>query len=380
MNILMLYPKFPRHTFWNVDGAMKAVAGKAGTMPPLGLLTIASYMPEDFEIRLIDRNVEEETVADWDWADAVLFSAMGAQAEDFLFCASRAKHCGKPFAIGGPATHAAPEHAGKADWACFQEAEDIMAEFIQDLRIRRRGRQYNGGSNTNMEQVRLPRFDLLRNIERYSVMPLQFSRGCPFQCEFCDIIEIYGRIPRTKRPEQILEELEALQSLNFNGSVFLVDDNFIGNKKKAKQMSEALAVWGEKNNYPYVFHTEASINLADEEPLLESMFRANFKSVFIGIETPDPKLLRTPRYGRFYPGIRRGRTRGFRRPAGVHRGLRHRGGHGRTPRSDPAYAAFSPLKARKSSAGKSVSWRRGPDRRRLEFHTEGRIDEAPIPR
>ena len=302
MNILMLYPKFPQHTFWNVDGAMKSIAGKTGTMPPLGLLTIASYLPDDFKIRLIDRNVEEETEDDWNWADAVFFSLMGVQAPDLMECVLKAKRLRKPVAVGGPATHAAPEHADKVDWICFQEAEDVMDQIVTDLRAGRRPQQYHGGSKTDMHQVRVPRFDLLRHIERYSVMPLQFSRGCPFRCEFCDIIEIYGRVPRTKAPEQILEELEMLESLHFNGSVFLVDDNFIGNKKNAERMAEELAAWGEKNNFPYAFHTEASINLADEDALLSAMFKANFKSVFIGIETPDPKLLKTTLKTQNIPG------------------------------------------------------------------------------
>lgn len=292
MNILMLYPKFPEHTFWNVDGAMKSIVGKTGTMPPLGLLTIASYLPDDFAVRLIDRNVEEETAEDWAWADIVFFSFMGAQIQDTVRCGLRARELGKPFAVGGPATHAAPRYADNADWVCVQEAEDIMAEFVDDLRSGRRGKHYCGGSKTDMHAVRLPRFDLLRHIERYSVMPIQFSRGCPFRCEFCDIIEIYGRVPRTKQPRQILEELDYLQELNYNGSIFLVDDNFIGNKTNALRMAEELAVWGKENNFPYTFHTEASINLADEDALLAAMFKANFKSVFIGIETPDPQLLK----------------------------------------------------------------------------------------
>jgi radical SAM superfamily enzyme YgiQ (UPF0313 family) len=293
MNILMLYPKFPVHTFWNIESALQSVTGQWATMPPLGLLTLASYLPSDFHIRLIDRNVEEETKDDWTWADVVFFSLMTAQIDDYRECVLKCRKFGKRFAVGGPFTHAFPEMASDADWVCFQEAEDIMDEFVADLRAGRRGRSYNGGAKTDLTRVKMPRFELLRGLHRYGTMPLQFSRGCPFRCEFCDIIEIYGRVSRTKNPSQILAEIEKLRGLNYRGKIFLVDDNFIGNKARAREMVDALADWGRRNGYPYSFNTEASINLADEKPLLAAMRQANFDFVFIGIETPDPKLLKT---------------------------------------------------------------------------------------
>jgi radical SAM superfamily enzyme YgiQ (UPF0313 family) len=294
MNILMLYPKYPDETFWNTSRSGRLFMHRPGIMPPLGLLTIASYLPDDFQVRLIDRNIAEESEADWQWADVVFLSLMLVQEEDYHVCVGQARRRRKPMAVGGPFTYARPEVAtADADWVCFGEAETIMDELVSDLRADCRGKQYQGGNQTNMERVKLPRFDLVTQINDYASMAIQFSRGCPFRCEFCDIIEIYGRVPRTKTPAQVLAELTALKQLGFRGYVFLVDDNFIGNKKNAKVMLKELAAWNRDHDYPFRFYTEASINLADDHALLEAMADANFLWVFIGIETPDPKLLKT---------------------------------------------------------------------------------------
>ena len=322
MNVLMLYPKFPEETFWNSSRASRLYFHRPGLMPPLGLLTIGSYLPDDFQVRLIDRNITEETEDDWEWADVVFFSLMIVQQADYRSCVLNARERGKPIALGGPFTHAMPEVAvADADWICFGEAEDIMEEFVDDLRAGRTGKQYQGGNKTNMELVKLPLFNLLPKINDYASMAIQFSRGCPFRCEFCDIIEIYGRIPRTKRPTQILAELTSLKQLGFRGYVFLVDDNFIGNKKNAKVMLKELAVWNRGNGYPFRYYTEASINLADDKELLEVMSQANFLHVFIGIETPDPKLLKTAQKMQNIPGdplkkLRRVREHGIHITAG----------------------------------------------------------------
>lgn len=294
MNVLMLYPRFPEETFWNTARSVRLLYRRKAIMPPLGLLTLASYLPEQFSIRLVDRNVSDESDSDWDWADVVFFSLMMAQREDYRACVARAKSRGKAIAVGGPFTHAMPEMAlADADWVCFGEAENIMEEFVGDLLAGRRGKQYQGGAQTDMESAKVPRFELLPRVNDYVTMPIQFSRGCPFRCEFCDIIEIYGRVPRAKTPAQLLAELGGLKRLGFRGYVFLVDDNFIGNKKKAKAMVEALAPWNREEGHPFRFYTEASINLADEDSLLERMSEAGFFHVFIGIETPDAKLLKT---------------------------------------------------------------------------------------
>jgi radical SAM superfamily enzyme YgiQ (UPF0313 family) len=303
MNVLMLYPKFPEQTFWNTARSVKLLWGRKAIMPPLGLLTIAAYLPEDFSVRLVDRNVADESPSDWDWADVVFVSAMMAQQNDYLECVAKAKIRGKPIAVGGPFTHALPETAcADADWICFGEAESIMDHLVGDLRAGRRGKQYQGGSDTNMELVEIPRFELLPNVNDYATMALQFSRGCPFKCEFCDIIEIYGRVPRTKTPAQVCAELAALDRLGFQGYIFLVDDNFIGNKRKAKGMLAELASWNRRRHYPFRYYTEASINLADDDELLARMAQAGFFQVFVGIETPDPKLLKATQKMQNIPG------------------------------------------------------------------------------
>jgi radical SAM superfamily enzyme YgiQ (UPF0313 family) len=303
MKILMLSPKYPEETFWNAVGSAKAFMNCRGMMPPLGLLTIASYLPPEFDVRLIDRNVHEETDADWKWADAIFLSAMLAQRRDYERCVEKARVHGKPVAVGGPLTHAMPEQLlAHADWICFGEAESIMDDLVADLRAGRRGKRYQGGNKTNMEAVRIPRFDLVADFRDYTAMAVQFSRGCPFQCEFCDIIEIYGRVPRTKRPAQITAELAALRRQGFEGYVSMVDDNFIANKRKAKEMLKELAVWNRENGYPFVFFTEASINMADDRELLEAMSAAGLLRVFIGIETPDPKLLKATLKAQNIPG------------------------------------------------------------------------------
>jgi radical SAM superfamily enzyme YgiQ (UPF0313 family) len=303
MNILMLYPKFPEQTFWNTARSVQLLWGRKAIMPPLGLLTIAAYLPKDISVRLIDRNVADEARSDWEWADVVFLSAMLAQQEDYLLCVANAKNAGKPIAVGGPLTHALPEIAcANADWVCFGEAENIIEQLVADVRADHRGHQYEGGSATDMETVKIPRFELLRYLNEYATMPLQFSRGCPFKCEFCDIIEIYGRVPRAKTPAQICAELTKLHRLGFQGYIFLVDDNFIGNKRKAKGLLAELAKWNRRENYPFRYYTEASINLADDDELLELMAQAGFFQVFIGIETPEPKLLETTQKRQNIPG------------------------------------------------------------------------------
>ena len=322
MNVLLLYPKFPEETFWNTARSVKLLWGRPAIMPPLGLLTIAGYLPADFSLRLVDRNVAEESEADWDWADVVFLSAMLAQREDYRACIAAARRRGKPVAVGGPLTHALPEMAAAdGDWVCYGEAETVIDELVNDLRAGRRGRHYQGGSATDMETVRPPRYELLPNINDYVTMDVQFSRGCPFRCEFCDIIEIYGRVPRTKTARQIAAELSAIKRLGFRGYIFMVDDNFIGNRRKTKAMLEELAVWNRAENYPFRYYTEASINLADDDELMRAMAAAGFFHVFIGIETPDPKLLKTTQKMQNVPGnplekLRRIRARGIHVTAG----------------------------------------------------------------
>ncbi len=232
----------------------------------------------------------------------IFLSVMMAQRDDYRECIANAKSRGKPIAVGGPFTHALPEAAwADADWVCFGEAEDIIDRLIGDLRADRRGREYHGGSATNMERVKLPRFELLPDVNDYATMALQFSRGCPFKCEFCDIIEIYGRVPRTKTPAQVCAELAEVERLGFQGFIFLVDDNFIGNKRKAKDMLAELASWNRLHHIRFTITPK----LRSIWPTTRSCSRAceaGFFHVFIGIETPDPKLLKTTQKMQNIPG------------------------------------------------------------------------------
>jgi radical SAM superfamily enzyme YgiQ (UPF0313 family) len=288
----MIHPRVPEHSFWNLAAPAKAFSGAAGTMAPLGLLTVAAHLPDDLEVRLVDRNVRAETEADWLWADVCFLSLMLAQADDYRRCLARARAHAVPVAVGGPYTSAMPERAeAEADWVCVGEAESIMPAFVADLRAGRRGRVYRGGHETDLELARVPRYDLIDRPGDYYVMPLQFSRGCPFSCEFCDIIEIYGRVPRTKSPRQVQAELDAIHATGFRGGVFVVDDNFIGNRKQAELMLTGLPSWNERHGTPFFFFTDASVNIGDHPALLDAMQAAGFLFVFLGIETADPDLL-----------------------------------------------------------------------------------------
>ncbi len=302
VRVLLLYPKYPA-TFWNSAPSARVFMKRDAVMPPLGLLTIAASFPSEVEVRLVDRNVRDDDDADWAWADVVFISLMLIQEADYRICLETARRHGVPIAVGGPYTHARPDEvAAEADWVCYGEAEEVIDELIADILAGRRGGRYEGSAKTDVTTSRVPRFDLLPDPNAYTVMPIQFSRGCPFNCEFCDIIEIYGRVPRTKTPGQVLAELSALRALDFRGVVFIVDDNFIGNRRKAKELLAEVALWNDRNGAPYRFFTEASLNLAEDDDLCRAMAKANFIFVFIGIETPDPALLKTAQKLQNIPG------------------------------------------------------------------------------
>jgi radical SAM superfamily enzyme YgiQ (UPF0313 family) len=260
-------------------------------VPPLGLLTIAALLPRSWELRLVDLNLGELDERDLAWADVVMLSGMRIQRASFHEVVARARAAGKRIVAGGPYVSTTPDEALDIDHVVIGEAEDVLPDLARALETGAEApRRLQASSRPDVSRTPVPRFDLLR-IERYDSISVQFSRGCPFNCEFCDIIEIFGRVPRTKSPEQLVAELDAVKATGFRGPVFLVDDNFIGNKVAAKRMLRRLAAWSEAHGFPFDFFTEASVNLADDDALIRGLVAAGFSSVFLGIETPSREAL-----------------------------------------------------------------------------------------
>lgn len=293
LKILMVWPRFPP-SFWGFEGVMEMIP-ESSVMPPLGLITVAALCPASWQIRLLDRAFEEVLDEDLLWADLVMVSAMIAQRADALAILGRARALQRRTFIGGPWASSDPDFLLKhADHVLVGEAEEVFPEIAGALEKGEAQRLYRVAEKPDMSRSPVPRFDLLR-MNQYTSMPVQFSRGCPFQCEFCDIITIYGRRPRAKSPAQVIAELDALRGLGWRNEVFIVDDNFIGNQRQALLLTQELKAWQERNGHPVSFYTEASIDLADKPELLAAMVAANFMYVFIGIETPSAEALKGSR-------------------------------------------------------------------------------------
>ncbi|MBD1942273.1 B12-binding domain-containing radical SAM protein, partial [Coleofasciculus sp. FACHB-712] len=291
MRVLLLYPLFPK-TFWSFEKVLELVNRKV-LLPPLGLVTVAAILPQEWEFKLVDRNVRSVTEDEWEWADLVILSAMIVQKEDLLDQIREAKRRGKAVAVGGPYPTSVPDEATNAgaDYLILDEGEITLPMFIKAIaRGDKSGIFRSNGEKPDVTTTPVPRFDLLE-FDAYDTMSVQFSRGCPFQCEFCDIIVLYGRKPRTKTPEQLLAELEYLYQLGWRRSVFMVDDNFIGNKRNVKLFLQELKTWQAEHQYPFSFNTEASVDLAQDQELMDLMVECNFNAVFLGIETPDEASL-----------------------------------------------------------------------------------------
>ena len=289
MRVLLVYPIFP-DTYWSFRHALKFV-GKQSAFPPLGLMTVSSMLPETWERRLVDMNVEPLSASDIEWADIVFVSAMIVQKESLKQVVKLCKTKGKQVAVGGPYVSTKAEDLVEADFVFVGEAETTLPEFIEDLKNDSAKHLYRAAERPPLENTPAPDFSLI-NMDNYSSMSVQYSRGCPFNCEFCDIIEIYGRLPRTKSNEQMIAELNALKVAGWRGMVFIVDDNFIGNKRNVRKLLPELVDWSERNGAPFSFLTEASVNLAEDEALLEMMYDARFRRVFLGIETPVEESLK----------------------------------------------------------------------------------------
>jgi radical SAM superfamily enzyme YgiQ (UPF0313 family) len=290
MRVLLLYPQFPK-SFWSFEKALELMDLKA-LVPPLGLITVAAILPQEWDFKLVDRNVRAVTEAEWEWADLVILSAMIAQKDDFTTQIRMAKQRGKRVAVGGPYATALPEaaKAAGADYLVLDEGEITLPLFVEAIVAGNSEGVFRATEKPDVTATPIPRFDLL-DFSAYQTMSVQFSRGCPFQCEFCDIIVLYGRKPRTKQPTQLLAELESLYQLGWRGSVFMVDDNFIGNKRNVKLLLKELKTWQAEHRYPFSFITEASVDLGDDPELLDLMMECNFISVFLGLETPDEDSL-----------------------------------------------------------------------------------------
>jgi len=291
MKALLLYPQFPQ-SFWSYDRFME-IAGFKAVIPPLGIITVAALLPKEWEIRFCDRNVNPETDSDWQWCDLVILSAMLVQMQDFHHLIKKAIQLGKKVAVGGPYPTSLPQDAleSGAHYLILDEGEITVPHFIAALNQGQEQGIFRSPEKPDVTQSPMPRFDLLKR-DAYFMMAIQFSRGCPFNCEFCDIITLYGRKPRTKEPRQAIAELQKLYDLGWRGSLFIVDDNFIGNQRNVKLFLRELIPWVKQHNYPFTFMTEASVNLAEDDELLDLMNQAGFYAVFLGIETPDQDSLK----------------------------------------------------------------------------------------
>jgi len=289
-NVLMIYPRFGAGTFWNLEAACELFGARYPTAP-LGLITVAALLPKEWTIRLVDRNAEALADDDLEWADLVMTGGMLPQYFDTIQIIDLCRERQKPVVVGGPGVTSAPHLYSGANFQVLGEAEGIIDEFIVAWEADAREGVFEAEKfKIDVTKSPIPRFDLLK-FEHYLYLGVQFSRGCPFTCEFCDIIELYGRVPRAKTNTQMLNELETLYQLGYRGHVDFVDDNLIGNKKAVKTFLPELRRWLEQRHYPFEFTTEASLNLADDADLMRLMNEANFLGVFVGIESPDSNTL-----------------------------------------------------------------------------------------
>jgi radical SAM superfamily enzyme YgiQ (UPF0313 family) len=292
MRALLVQSRSPT-TYWSFEHTLPFV-GKAATYPPLGIATLAALLPSRWDVRLRDLHVAPLDDADLAWADVVLVSGMLIQLQSMRGVLRRARAMGRRTVVGGPAPTTAPELFDAADHVFRGEAEGRLDLLVRVLEAPTpdspRLLSPEGDERPDLALARVPRFELI-DLSPYASLALQYSRGCPFQCEFCDIIEIFGRVPRVKSPEQVVAELDALRALGARGTLFFVDDNFVANRRAVAQLLPVLRGWQERNGYPFVFCTEASIDLATHPELVAEMVQAGFGQVFVGIETPSTEAL-----------------------------------------------------------------------------------------
>ena len=288
-NALLLYPKHPP-TYWGNNYSLD-IMGIKSTHPPLGLLTVAAMFPSRYNLRVIDLNVNSLADADLKWADLVFTSSMIVQRPSLEQVVERCNRAQVPVVAGGPHPTTFHEEMEGIDHFVLDEVEEIFPVFLRDLETGTAKPVYRAPRKPDVTLTPVPRFDLIDMNEYYS-MSLQFSRGCPFDCEFCDITKLYGRVSRTKSPEQMVAEFDHLYELGWRGPLFLVDDNFIGNKREVSRLLPVIAEWQKEHRYPYTLSTEATVNLVRMNDLMDVMIEAGFEAVFLGIETPNPQALK----------------------------------------------------------------------------------------
>ena len=289
MRILLVYPEIPP-TFWSFKYALKFIGRKA-TDPPLGLLTIAAMLPSSWKKKLVDLNVRRLSVKDILWADFVFISGMDIQKRSFDEVVKRCRDLGKKVVAGGPMVTQDTSSFPDVDYFMLNEAEITIEPFLRDLETGHLKRVYGTDDFADLSKTPSPDWSLL-NLRDYATMDLQYSRGCPFNCEFCSITTLFGQKTRVKNTSQFLDEMSSLYDAKWRGPVFIVDDNFIGNKKRLKSdMLPALISWQKKHNYPFNFTTEVSINLSDDEDLMDLMRQAGFRTCFVGIESSEEASL-----------------------------------------------------------------------------------------
>jgi len=289
MKVLLVAPRFSEFSYWNYREVCELFEARYPAAP-LGLVTVAALLPREWDIRLLDLNVREMDTELLAWADLVLAGGMLPQQRTLLALIDLAHAHGKRIVIGGQDPTSQPEIYAAADYLVLDEGEMTIPMFLADLAAGATRGTYRSAEKPDVTQSPTPRFDLLE-LDKYLHIGIQFSRGCPFNCEFCDIIELYGRKPRTKMPEQILRELDSLHALGYKGHVDFVDDNFIGNKKSVMAFLPHLLTWSREHGFPFYFSTEASLNVADDPKLLAMMEAVDFRYLFVGIETGDKELL-----------------------------------------------------------------------------------------
>jgi len=289
LKVLLVYPRYPE-TFWSFSHALRFISKKA-SFPPLGLLTVAAMLPDVWEKKLVDMNVATLTDADINWADYVFVGAMVVQRDSVKEVLARCKKLGAKTVAGGPLFTTGYDEFENVDHFVLGEAEVTLPLFLEDLASGHPEPFYASDEDPEIDNTPIPIWSLI-DMKLYSSMSIQYSRGCPFDCEFCDIVLLNGHRPRTKGKSQIVEEFEALYRHGWRGGVFIVDDNFIGNKKKLKaETLPAMVEWSKRRKYPFAFFTEATINLADDEELMQLMIQAGFDRIFIGVETPNEESL-----------------------------------------------------------------------------------------